>query len=67
MIGTGTWRVRAADRMTSTVGSAGRRRAAVRLWALLHAVALLGGVSGGPADVAFIEDDRRRLAARRAR
>jgi hypothetical protein len=70
MIGTGTWPaspVRAADGMTSTVRSAGRHRAGVRLWALLHAAALLRGASGGPADVAFIEDDRRRLAARRAR
>jgi hypothetical protein len=49
------------------VSSAGRHRAGGRLWTLLHAAALLVGASGGPGDVAFIEDDRRRLAARRAR
>jgi hypothetical protein len=54
--------------MTAAVSGAGRRRGAcVRLWALLHAPALLAGLSGGPADAAFIEDDRRRLAGRRAR
>jgi hypothetical protein len=71
MIGTGTWPaspIRAADGMTSTASGAGRgRRAAARRWALLHAAALLRGASGGPGDVGFIEDDRRRLAARRAR
>jgi hypothetical protein len=41
-------------------------RAAVRLWSLLHAEALLRGPAGGPGDVAWIEDDGRRLAARRA-
>jgi len=44
-----------------------RNRAGVRLWALLHAPALLQGTAGGPDDVTFIEDDSRRLAARRAR
>ena len=44
-----------------------RRRWGSRLWSLLHAQAVLDGTSGGPYDVAFIEDDRRRLAARRAR
>jgi hypothetical protein len=44
-----------------------RHRAGVRLWALLHASALLSGTAGGPDDVTFIEDDRRRLAGRRAR
>jgi hypothetical protein len=68
---TWTWRVspvRAADGMTPAVsGKARRRGAGVRLWVLLHAPALLAGRSGSPADVALIEDDRRRLAARRAR
>jgi len=67
MIGTEIWPaspIRRADGMASTVSSAGRssRRVGIRLWAVLHAPALLGGTSGGPGDVAFIEDDRRRLA-----
>lgn len=67
MIGTEIWRsslIRGADGMASTVSSAGRgsHRVGVRLWALLHAPAQLGGASGGPGDVALIEDDRRRLA-----
>lgn len=46
-------------------GSPGMRRGLRgRLWALLHAQALL---SGPAADVAGIEDDRRRMAGRRAR
>ena len=46
-------------------GSPGmRRRPRGRLWALLHAQALL---SGPAADVAGIEDDWRRMAGRRAR
>ena len=48
-------------------GASPRYRAGVRLWALLHAPALLRGTAGGPGDVTFIEDDRQRLAARRAR
>lgn len=71
MIGTEIWRaspIRRADGMASAVSStdSGSRRVGVRLWALLHAPALLGSI-GGPGDVAFMEDDRRRLAARRAR
>jgi hypothetical protein len=61
----------AADGQTSTVvgggarpGSPGmRRRPGGRLWALLHAQALLGGPA---TDVAGIEDDWRRMAGRRA-
>ena len=68
---TSTWRVspvRAADPMTAAVSGRERRRGVrARLWALLHAPALLAGLTGGPADVAFIEDDRGRLAARRER
>ena len=46
-------------------GSPGmRRRPRGRLWALLHAQALL---SGPTTDVAGIEDDWRRMAGRRAR
>ena len=71
MIGTEIWRaspIRRADGMTSAVSrtGSGSRRVGVRLWALLDAPALLASVSG-PGDVAFMEDDRRRLAARRAR
>jgi hypothetical protein len=39
-------------------------RAVVRLWALLHAQAVMRGVIGGPHDAAVIEDDYRRLATR---
>ena len=53
-------------------GRGGRgRRVAVRLWSLLHAQALLDGTARRPGDAATvvtaIEDDRQRLAARRAR
>jgi hypothetical protein len=41
-------------------------RARARLWALLNAQALLGGAAGNPDGTALIEDDRGRLAARRA-
>jgi hypothetical protein len=41
-----------------------RRRPRGRLWALLHAPALL---SGPATDVAGIEDDQKRMAGRRAR
>ena len=42
-------------------------RVLARLRGLLQAQALLNGTSGAPYDVAFIEDDRRRLSGRRAR
>lgn len=62
----------ATDGETSTAvgegarpGSPGmRRRPRERLWALLHAQALL---SGPTTDVDGIEDDWRRMAGRRAR
>jgi hypothetical protein len=60
----------AAQARTSMVpGGRGRRgrRLGTRLWALLHAPALLAGGVGGPGDVARIEDDRARLAHRQAR
>ena len=41
-----------------------RRRTSLQLWTLLHAQALLDGRTRGTDDVAFIEDDCRRLAAR---
>jgi hypothetical protein len=67
MTGTQIWRV---SRIGATGGRAwtasGRRsrshRAGFRLWTLLNAQALLNGPDG----VASIEDDRRRMAARRA-
>jgi hypothetical protein len=54
--------------MVDGSGSRSRsRRAARRLWILMHAQALLNGTTGSPGNVAFIEDDRQRLAGRRAR
>ena len=35
-----------------------------RLWALLNAQALIRGAAGAPYDIAFVEDDRQRLARR---
>jgi len=56
----------AEDRTSQAGGRPSRSRpAALRLWTLLHAQALIRGTIGGTDDVAFIEDDRRRLAARR--
>jgi hypothetical protein len=43
------------------------RRVWHRLWALLNAQALLSGTAVVPGGVLPIEDDRRRLAARRER
>jgi hypothetical protein len=61
-------RIRAADGRAST--ATGRRsrshRAGPRLWALLNAQALLNGAAGAPGGVTLMEDDRRRMAARRA-
>jgi hypothetical protein len=48
-------------------GESRRHRAGARFWALLHAPALLRGAAGDRRGVTFIEDDYRRLAARRAR
>ena len=42
------------------------RRLRHRLWALLNAQALLSGTAGTPGGVLPVEDDRWRLAARRA-
>jgi hypothetical protein len=52
----------AGDRVPGSFGR--RRRSGERLWVLLHAQALLRGATS---DVAFNEDDRRRMAGRRAR
>jgi len=43
-----------------------RRRPRHRLWAVLNAQALLSGTAMPPGGVLPAEDDRRRLAARRA-
>ena len=62
-------RIRQAYREASAAGGgeSRRHRAAAQFWALLHAPALLRGAAGDRHDVTFIEDDYRRLAARRAR
>jgi hypothetical protein len=72
MAETQTWRagqVRQAYREAPAAGGgqSRRRRAGGRLRALLHAQAWLRGAAGDRRDVTFIEDDYRRLAARRAR
>jgi hypothetical protein len=68
MVETPIWRAsrtRAAGGRTSAASGTGDRgRAGLRLWTLLNAQALIHGTIGGPGDVAVIEDDRRRLAAR---
>ena len=66
-----TWRAsrtRAADGQALTTGSGHNRsdRARAQLWALLNAQALLSGAAGTPGGTAPIEDDRRRMAVRRA-
>jgi len=63
-----TSRIRMADgRASSTSGRrSGSHRAGTRLWALLNAQALLNGSAGTPGGVVLIEDDRQRMAARRA-
>ena len=60
--------VPAADDRAATATDRGRRsrRPRHRLWALLNAQALLNGTAGPPGGVLPVEDDRRRLAARRA-
>jgi len=70
MIDTRIWRAsrtRAAEGRTSLASGRGDpgRRAGRRLWTLLNAQALIHGTTGGPDDVTVMEDDRRRLAARR--
>jgi hypothetical protein len=62
-------RIHTAQDPASPAGDTGSRsrRLAVRIWTLMHAQAVLNGATGGSGDVAFIEDDRQRLAARRAR
>jgi len=61
-------RIRAAGgRAPAASGGCSRsHRAGHRLWALLNAQALLDGTAGAPGGVGFVEDDRRRMAGRRA-
>jgi hypothetical protein len=58
--------LRRADGQAAKAGSGrGRQhRIGARLWALLHAPALLTGAASGPHDPGYVEDDRQRLAAR---
>ena len=70
MAGTQIWRTsRIAVAGGASAGS-GRRshshRAGFRLWTLLNAQALLNGTAGTPDGAVRIEDDRWRMAARRA-
>jgi hypothetical protein len=55
------------ERPATRGGQNHRHRAGVRLWALLHAPALLRGPGTDLHDVTFVEDDYRRLSARRPR
>jgi hypothetical protein len=72
MAETQAWRdsriYRARGEASVAAGATGHGRRAHRaLWSLLHAQALHDGGVGGPYDLAVVEDDRRRLAARRAK
>jgi|HubBroStandDraft_3_1064219.scaffolds.fasta_scaffold667373_1 hypothetical protein len=71
MAGTQTWRASrlaaAGSRAPAGSGRGSRRhRAGLRLWTLLNAQALLDGTAGARDGAAPIEDDRWRMAARRA-
>ena len=71
MAGTQIWRTSrmaaAGGRASAESGRVSRsHRAGLRLWTLLNAQALLNGTAGTPDGAALIEDDRRRMAARRA-
>jgi hypothetical protein len=58
-------RIHPAHRQASAAsggGSSHSRRWGTRLWTLLHARSVLDRTAGRPYDVAFIEDDYRRLA-----
>jgi hypothetical protein len=69
MIETRIWRaapVGAADDLTFSArrSETPGRPWRLRLWALLNAQALIRGAAGGPDDIAYVEDDRQRLARR---
>ena len=55
----------AVDAVDTNAADRSKSRLAMRLWALLHAQALLRGSIGGAGGVLNAEDDRWRLAARR--
>jgi hypothetical protein len=59
-------RMRTADRRAPMASGRRSHRVGLRLWALLNAQALLDGPAGTPGGAALVEDDRRRMAARRA-
>jgi RimJ/RimL family protein N-acetyltransferase len=61
-------RMRAAGGRASAAGGRGNGsyRAALRLWVLLSAQALLNGTAGTPDSAALVDNDRQRRAARRA-
>jgi hypothetical protein len=68
MVQTQAWRAESmcpAIAPVSTVRERRSRRLGRQLWTLLHAQALLNGTPGGRGDVAVVEDDYQRLAARR--
>ena len=68
MVETQVWRACAAGAgarpAPTTAHKDGRGRWRPRLWAILNAQALIRGTAGGRGDVAFVEDDRGRLARR---
>jgi hypothetical protein len=71
MAGTQIWRASrvaaAGGRASARSGGGSRRhRAGVRLWTLLNAQALLNGTAGTSDGAVPLEDDRGRMAARRA-
>jgi hypothetical protein len=61
-------RMCAAGGRAPAAGSGRHRggRAGARLWVLLNAQALLSSAAGTPGGAVLIEDDRGRMAARRA-
>ena len=61
-------RIPATSGRASTAGGrvAAATRAGLRLWTLLNAQALLNGRARTPDSAAFVEDNRQRMAARRA-
>ena len=71
MAGTQIWRASRIGPVSGRASAGSGRpsrshRARLRLWTLLNAQALLNGTAGTPDGVAPIENDRWRMAARRA-
>lgn len=68
MVQTQAWRAESmcpAVAPVPTVRERRSRRLGRQLWTLLNAQALLNGTAGGRGGVAAVEDDYRRMAARR--